>query len=280
MDPIVHRISAWDGLPLCVREWCGGNPRAPIPCLPGIVRTGADFDALASALGAGRRVIAPDYAGRGASGRSRQINRYASEAVLRDVQDLCGALHVHTAIAVGTSYGGLLSLGLNAMRPTLLRAVVMNDIGPDLAPDGTNFVQRFIGNDASFADLDAAVAYLRSVLPHLSLDTDDAWRAMTALTYAPDSNGRLRPTWDTRIARLMDGTVPDLWPLFGGIAHLPLLLIWGEASNILLPATIARMQSVHPDMKLVSLPGIGHAPTLNEPAIAAALHEFLGQAAA
>src|ERR1700722_3454435 len=144
MDPIVHRISAWDGLPLCVREWCGGNPRAPIPCLPGIVRTGADFDALASALGAGRRVIAPDYAGRGASGRSRQINRYASEAVLRDVQDLCGALHVHTAIAVGTSYGGLLSLGLNAMRPTLLRAVVMNDIGPDLAPDGTNFVQRFI----------------------------------------------------------------------------------------------------------------------------------------
>lgn len=280
MDAIVHRISAWDGLPLCVREWSDGNTHTPILCLPGIVRTGADFDALAHALGAGRRVISPDYAGRGASGRSRDINRYAPEAVLRDVQDLCAALHVHKAIAIGTSFGGLLALGLNAMRPTLLRAVVMNDIGPDLAPTGTDFVQRFIGNDASFADLDAAVAYLRSVLPHLSLDTDDAWGAMAALTYAPDRNGRLRPAWDTRIARLMNGKTPDLWPLFGGIAHLPLLLVWGEASNILLPATIARMRSVHPDMKLVSLPGIGHAPTLNEPEIVAALHDFLGHAAA
>lgn len=275
MDAIVHRISAWDGLPLHVREWRDGNAHTPILCLPGIVRTGADFDTLARALGRGRRVIAPDYAGRGASGRSRDIHRYAPEAVLRDVQDVCAALHVHEAIAVGTSFGGLLSLGLNAMRPTLLRAVVMNDIGPDLAPDGTDFVQRFIGNDASFPDLDAAVAYLRNVLPHLSLDTDEAWRGMTALTYASDGNGRLRPNWDTRIARLMNGNRPDLWPLFDGIANLPLLLVWGEASNILLPATIARMQSAHPDMKLISLPGIGHAPTLNEPEVVAALHDFL-----
>src|SRR5579863_7057753 len=132
MDAIVHRISAWDGLPLCVREWRDGDALTPILCLPGIVRTGADFDALARVLGTGRRVIAPDYAGRGASGRSRDINRYAPEAVLRDVQDICAALHVHQAIAIGTSFGGLLSLGLAAMRPSLLRAVVMNDIGPDL----------------------------------------------------------------------------------------------------------------------------------------------------
>lgn len=275
MDAIVHRISAWDGLPLHVREWCDGSSRTPLLCLPGIVRTGGDFTTLAQALGAGRRVIAPDYAGRGQSGRARDIARYAPEAVLRDVLDICAALHVHEAIAIGTSFGGLLSLGLAAARPPLLRAIVLNDIGPDLGNEGTEFVRAFIGNDAAFPDLDTAVAHLRAVLPPLSLDTDEAWRAMTALTFAPDGGGMLRPLWDTRIARLMNGRTPDLWALFGGIVHLPLLLVWGEVSNILLPATIERMRAEHPGMEVVSLPGVGHAPTLNEPKIVAALRAFM-----
>ena len=73
MDAIVHRISAWDGLPLVVREWRDGHARVPLLCLPGIVRTSGDFAALAQALGAGRRVVAPDYAGRGQSGRARDV---------------------------------------------------------------------------------------------------------------------------------------------------------------------------------------------------------------
>ena len=136
-------------------------------------------------------------------------------------------------------------------------------------------MRRFVGHDAAFPDIDAAVAHLRAVLPPLSLDGDEAWRAMAALTYAPDGDGVLRPVWDTRIARLMNGRTPDLWPLFGGLAHLPLLLVRGEASDILLPATVARMQAVRPDMLLATLPGIGHAPTLTEPEMLAALRAFL-----
>ena len=111
MDAIVHRISAWDGLPLVVREWRDGDRAPPLLCLPGIVRTSGDFETLAHVLGAGRRVVAPDYAGRGQSGRSRDIMRYAPEACLRDVLDICAALHLHHAIAIGTSFGGLLEHG-------------------------------------------------------------------------------------------------------------------------------------------------------------------------
>jgi pimeloyl-ACP methyl ester carboxylesterase len=275
MDAVVQRLSAWDGLPLIVREWRDGNSRTPLLCLPGIVRTSGDFNDLAQTLGAGRRVVSLDYAGRGQSGRSRDVSRYAPEACLRDVLDVCAALHLHDAIAIGTSFGGLLSMGLAATRPSLLRAVVLNDIGPDVASDGTEDVRRFIGNDAAFTDIDAAVAHLRAVLPPLSLDGEAAWRAMTALTYAPDGDGMLRPTWDTRIARLLNGRTPDLWALFAALAHLPLLLVYGEASDILLPTTVARMQEVRPDMTTISLPGIGHAPTLGEPEIIAALRAFL-----
>ena len=249
----------------------------PLLCLPGIVRTGGDFETLAHTLGGGRRVIAPDYAGRGQSGRSRNIARYAPEAVLRDVLDICAALHIHDAIAIGTSFGGLLSLGLAAARPSLLRGIVLNDIGPDLGNGGVEFVRQFIGNNVAFRDLDAAVAHMRTILPPMSLDSDEAWRAMTSLTFAPDGGGMLRPLWDTRIARLMNGKWPDLWALFAGIAHLPLLLVWGEISEILLSRTIERMRTEHSRMEVVSLPGIGHAPTLNEPSIVAALRTFLDQ---
>jgi pimeloyl-ACP methyl ester carboxylesterase len=277
MDSIVHRLSAWDGLSLVVREWRDGTSGTPLLCLPGIVRTSGDFAALAKALGAGRRVVAPDYPGRGQSGRSRDVSRYAPEACLRDVLDICAALHLHDVVAIGTSFGGLLTMGLAATRPSLFRAVVLNDVGPDLGHTGTEQVRRFVGKDIAFADLDAAVAHLRAVLPPLSLDGDAAWRSMAALTYAPDGNGMLRPRWDTRIARLLNGRTPDLWPLFGALAHLPLLLVRGEASDILLPATVARMQAMRPDMASVSLPGIGHAPILGEPEVLAALGAFLDQ---
>ena len=241
------------------------------------MRTSGDFAALANALGAGRRVVAPDYPGRGQSGRSRAVSRYAPEACLRDVLDICAALHLHDAVAIGTSFGGLLGMGVAATRPSLLRAMVLNDVGPELGPQGTRYVRRFIGQDIAFDDLDAAVAHLRAVLPPLSLDGEAAWRSMAALTYAPDGNGTLRPRWDTRIARLLNGRTPDLWPLFSAVAHLPLLLVRGEVSDILLPATVARMQALRPDMAVVSLPGIGHAPTLGEPEVLAALAAFLDQ---
>ena len=275
MDAVVHRLSAWDGLSLFVREWRDGNSRTPLLCLPGIVRTSGDFKDLAQLLGAGRRVVSLDYAGRGQSGRSRDISRYSPEACLRDVLDVCAALHLHDAIAIGTSFGGLLSMGLAATRPSLLRAVVLNDIGPYVGSEGTEDVRRFIGNNAAFTDIDAAVAHLRAVLPPLSLDGDAAWRDMAALTYAPDGDGMLRPTWDTRIAKLLNGKTPNLWALFGGLAHLPLLLVRGEASDILLPDTVARMHALRPDIAMISLPGIGHAPTLGEPEVVAALRAFL-----
>jgi pimeloyl-ACP methyl ester carboxylesterase len=226
-------------------------------------------------IGGGRRVVAPDYAGRGQSGRARDIQRYAPEACLRDVLDICAALHLPEVIIIGTSFGGLLGMGLSAARPTLLRGVVLNDIGPELGTGGTDFVRRFIGHDAAFSDIDAAVAYLRAVLPPLSLDGDEAWRTMAELTYAPAADGRLRPAWDTRIARLLNGNTPDLWPLFGGLSHVPLMLVNGEASDILLPSTVTRMQELRPDMMVARLPGIGHAPTLGEPDVLVALRAFL-----
>ncbi|WP_428485580.1 alpha/beta fold hydrolase [Rhodopila sp.] len=275
MDALIHSLSAWDGLPLCVREWHAGTTRRPILCLPGLVRTGADFEALAERIGEGRRVVAVDYAGRGGSGRSRDIRRYAPEPCARDVMDICAALHLHRVVVIGTSFGGLLAMGLAAARPGLIAAAVLNDIGPRVGTEGGDFVRGFIGLDPALESLDACVAFLRQNLPPLSLSTDREWRRMAELTYAPGPDQRYHPVWDIRIAGLLAGRMPDLWPLFGALADVPLLLVRGGVSNILLPETVDRMQAARPDMALVTLPGIGHAPTLTEALAAAALTTFL-----
>lgn len=279
MVELVHRLSAWDGLSLLVREWRDGEAHPPMLCLPGIVRTSGDFAEVAATLGTGRRVIAPDYAGRGGSARSRDPRRYAPEACVRDVLDICAALHVHDAVAIGTSFGGLLCMALAAARPGLLRAVVLNDVGPDIGGGGADFVRRFVATDPALESLDAAVAHLRRLLPAMSLETDADWQAMARLTYAPAPDGRWRPLWDTRIAGLLGRPIPDLWTLFDALACKPLLLVHGEASDILLPETVTRMRAVRPDMEVVALPGIGHAPTLAEPSVVAALSRFLERVA-
>jgi len=65
-------VTATDGLRLHAR--CYGRPGTtgiPVVCLPGLARTAADFDVLATALSRDgprpRRVIALDYRGRGLS---------------------------------------------------------------------------------------------------------------------------------------------------------------------------------------------------------------------
>jgi pimeloyl-ACP methyl ester carboxylesterase len=275
MEPLIRTITAWDGLPLCVRSWDGGDRLPPVLCLPGLVRTGADFDTVAPLFGDGRTVVAVDYAGRGGSGRSPDIMRYAPEACLRDVLDVCAALHLHHVVIVGTSFGGLLAMGLAAARPTLVRGVVLNDVGPEIGSAGAGFVRDFVALDPALPSIEACIAFLRQRLPPLSLSSENDWRTMAALTYQPGADGRFHPVWDIGIARLLHRPQPDLWPLFEALAHVPVLLVHGAVSTILLPETVAAMQTRRPDLTVVTVPGVGHAPILTEPVVRDRLSAFI-----
>jgi pimeloyl-ACP methyl ester carboxylesterase len=85
----------------------------------------------------------------------------------------------------------------------------------------------------------------------------------------------LHPSWDTRIAELMEAPMRDLWPLFRALAHMRVLLIRGLRSNILLPNTVRKMLALRPDMTVVEIAGVGHAPTLAEPEAKRAIDNLL-----
>jgi pimeloyl-ACP methyl ester carboxylesterase len=271
-----YRLRARDGLELAARDHPGPEGRTPILCLPGLTRSAADFDALAARHAGTRRVIALDHAGHGESARPEAIARYTVPEALRDVTDCMAAMHCPRAVVVGTSFGGILAQVLGVLRPTAIAGVVLNDIGPQLEPVGFDHVQNFVARDPALPSLEAAVEHLRATLPPLLLD-EAGWARFAANTFRLGEDGAFHPRWDIRIAEALraGGTLPDLWPAFGALAHAPVMLVRGELSDLLSAEVAARMRRERPDMHFVNVAGSGHTPTLEEPVMIPALDRFL-----
>ncbi len=272
-----RRFRARDGVELAALDWDGPEGRTPILCLPGLTRSARDFEMLAARHAATRRVLALDYVGHGESARAETLERYAVERSVGDILDAMAALHCHRAVVVGTSLGGLLGMVLAVLRPTALAGLVLNDIGPRLEPVGTGFVQEFVARDPALGSLDEVIDHLRRTLPPLRMDAE-GWRRFAANTFAEGRDGRWHPRWDTRIAQAMSaggGAPPELWPAFGALAHVPVMLVRGELSELLSAETTLRMRRERPDLVFVNVPQVGHCPTLEEPEVVSRLDLFL-----
>jgi pimeloyl-ACP methyl ester carboxylesterase len=275
-------FSAEDGLRLYFRDYPGsGHDRPAVVCLPGLARNSKDFDTLAPHLAArGYRVLAPDYRGRGRSAHDPNWRHYHPRTYLNDLRHLLTLTGVHRVVALGTSLGGIMAMAMGVLMPTVLAGVVLNDVGPDLPTAGLDRILAYIGRDRSQPDWPAAVEAVRRMLPHLGLDTDEAWMRLARATYSEGADGRLHFDWDPNIVRplLEDGTPrPDLWPLFRSLRRQPVLALRGGVSDILKQDTYNRMAIEHPNLIRVQVPGIGHAPTLDEPQLREAIDEFFGR---
>jgi pimeloyl-ACP methyl ester carboxylesterase len=58
---------------------------------------------------------------------------------------------------------------------------------------------------------------------------------------------------------------------------VPVLVVRGARSDILSAATAQRMAAALPQAELVTVPGVGHAPTLDEPAVQPAIDRLLAR---
>jgi pimeloyl-ACP methyl ester carboxylesterase len=278
-------VTTQDGLRLHVREYGSRTAtRLPAVCLPGLARTGTDFEAVAMALAtdpkAPRRVIAIDLRGRGQSDYDRDPNNYNVQVELADVLAVLTALGVGRAVFVGTSRGGILTMLLAAVRPTALAGCVLNDIGPVIEPTGLVRIKSYVGRLPRVASLHEAADVLRRLFgaqfPKLS---DDEWVAFARRTFK-DARGRIVPDYDVKLGKTLgrvnlERPLPALWKEFDALARTPVMVIRGGNSDILSSATVAAMQARHPAMEAIEVPDQGHAPLLSEPALIARIAAFV-----
>jgi len=278
-------VSAPDGLRLHVRSYGEASwPALPVVCLPGLSRTADDFEAIAGALaqpGAhAHRVIALDYRGRGLSEYDRNPLNYGFPVELADLQAVIAALDCTPAIFIGTSRGGILTMMLAALRPTLIAGVVLNDIGPVIEPQGLVRIKSYVGRLPQPRDFDEGAEVLRRLFgaqfPRLGRED---WLAAARRTFRRDEDGKLVPTYDVGLAKTMDGVdleqpLPPLWKEFDALAHVPLMVIRGENSDLLSAATVEAMRSRRSGMEVVEVADQGHAPLLAEADVIARVSAF------
>jgi pimeloyl-ACP methyl ester carboxylesterase len=244
--------------------------RQTIVCLAGLTRNAQDFDGLAECLiAAGFCVVAIDSRGRGGSAYAASIQDYTVVAEAQDVLTGLAVLGVEQAAFIGTSRGGLIMHLLAGMRPTILQAIVLNDIGPVIEPDGLLQIRRYLESAPQPKNWDDAIAIQKAVhgkaFPILS---DADWERHARAIYKEDAKGNIVADFDPKITQTLaslqaDTLLPALWPQFEGLCAVPMMVIRGENSRLLSPQTFEEMGERHPNCTLVTAPGQGHAPLLD-----------------
>lgn len=269
-----------DGLRLHYRDYPGRDDRPPIICIPGLTRNARDFEAVAERLSPEWRVIAVDLRGRGESAHAKDPMSYVPLTYLQDLEALIAALDLKRFILFGTSLGGLLTMLLSLTQRGKIAAALVNDIGPVIDFRGLERIRSYVGRSQSWPTwLHAARFFAEAqhdVFPKWTLDQ---WLVFAKRVGKLSSGGRVVLDYDMRIAepfRQPQGeTGFDPWPAFRGLSGIPLLAVRGGHSDLLTEETLAQMHAEMPMMESVTVPDVGHAPTLDEPIVSEAIDRLL-----
>jgi pimeloyl-ACP methyl ester carboxylesterase len=272
-----------DGLTLHYRDYAGSAGRPPLLCLHGLTRNARDFEPLAERFAGEWRLIVPEMRGRGHSEYARDSASYSLPTYIDDVLLLLRRLDCGPVAIVGTSMGGMMALLLAQARAWPIAAVVLNDIGPELEPAGATRIRAYVGQGGSSETWMHAARHLRDQIgsQHPDYAIGD-WLALAKRLMVVGGSGRIVFDYDMRIAEPFNassGAVPDMWPAFRSLAGIPALLLRGAASDLLSVATAKKMKAALPELRVVTVPRVGHPPTFAEREAQVAVARLLAEVA-
>lgn len=247
---------------LAYYEW--GDPLSSevVICVHGLTRNGRDFDLLAQALLPRFRVLCPDMPGRGQSEWLKNAADYAFPTYLNALTALIARSGIERVRWVGTSMGGLLGLIIAAQASSPVAKLVINDVGPVLEPAALARIGEYVARTPTFETYEAFSIDLKTISAPFGPLTDQQWAGLIASSARKLADGRWTYNYDPAIAtafRAAGDTRVDLWPLWDRIL-CPTLLMRGEKSDLLSPATAAAMIKRGPRPRLIEVDGVGHAP--------------------
>lgn len=239
----------------------------PLLLLHGIGHHLQAWHPVSDILAAEYDVIAVDLPGFGASAPLPEGVPYDLGTVAPALGALCAALGVDRPHVAGNSLGGLLALEM--ARGGLVRSVTA------LSPAGfwTEGERRY-----AFAALLAMRAGARA-LPRPALErlsrTAAGRAALTGSIYARPARRSPRAVVEETLA-LRDATGFEATLAAGGsvrftadVPGLPVTIAWGTRDRLLLRRQGIRAKQTLPGARLIRLPGCGHVPMNDDPALVA-----------
>ncbi|TXC70679.1 alpha/beta hydrolase [Sphingomonas ginsenosidivorax] len=273
-----------DGLRLHARDYAGDETRPPILCMPGLTRNARDFDALAARLAGRWRVIAIDFRGRGESAYAKDPMSYVPLTYVQDVEALLAELGIARFVAFGTSLGGIVTMLLAGFEPGRIAGALLNDIGPEIDATGLARIRSYVGRAGVFPTWMHAARCVSETQGDVYPDWQiEDWLAMAKRLYRLNSSGRIVLDYDLKIAepfRVVGGEAgPAMWPALAALRDVPTLIVRGGRSDLLSAAVADRMVAALDKAELVTVPGVGHAPTLSEAVVQEPIDRLLARVA-
>jgi 3-oxoadipate enol-lactonase len=217
---------------------------------------GTDFrlwDQILPLLPAGLRVIRYDKRGHGLS--EGPLGDYFMGDLVSDLAGLLDALKVRDSLVVGLSIGGMITQGLAAERPDLVRAAVFSNTGARIGNEAM-WDERMAAVRAGGIEALADATMTRWFSRAFHRDRADelaAWRTMMCRTWVP---GYLGCSAAIRGTDLYDSTAR---------LRLPVLGIAGSEDGSTPPDMVRETVDLVPGSRFELIRGAGHLPCVEKP---------------
>lgn len=268
-----------DGLKLHYRDYAGPHDRPPILCIPGLTRNARDFEPVAERFAGDWRVIAVDLRGRGLSEHDPKTANYVPLVYVGDLLKLLDQLGIADAVFVGTSLGGIVTMIMALNDSDRMAGVLLNDIGPELAQPGLDRIASYVGKPVEFAGW----AALAGALAERNADVYPGYEAADwdrfARKIAVEKGRKILFDYDLGIAEPFHATADappmDIWPCYEALTGRPVTVLRGALSDLFARDVAKRMARAIPDVELITVPNVGHAPALDEAESLAAIERLL-----
>ena len=266
---------------MAYKEW--GDPKNPavLLCVHGVTRVSDDFDALAAVMSDRYRVICPDVVGRGRSSWLTNPQAYQLPQYVSDMVTLIARLDVTQVDWFGTSMGGLIGMGVAALKGNPIRKMMLNDIGPTINFAALMRIAEYMGKEVRFPTFEEGVDYIRTIAAPFGPHSDEQWNKLAGDVLRQQKDGQWSRHYDPAIAQAFSTFTEEnaaqseaaLWAIYDAI-QCPVLLVRGSESDLLSRETADLMTQRGPRAALTELAGIGHAPTFMQPEQIALARDF------
>ena len=255
-----------DGQLVHLRDEGAPRGKPPLVLLHGAGDSLHAWEGWVRALRGERRIITFDLPGNGLTGPSRSGD-YHADTLARFVLALMDRLQVPRFVIGGHSMGGDVAWRVAALAPARVAGLVLVDAtGPAYEPESVPLMLRFaqLPLVGALGDTLLPRAAVAATLQSLYGDPARVSAEQVDRSFELTRRAGNRAALRERLAQAADDAAPDV-PQRLAALRTPTLLLWGDRDRLTPPSLARTYTRLIPGSQLVTFPGLGHLPHVEDP---------------